>query len=391
MGSSKLKTQFTYPSSYKSNEWVDVNLYLQWSEQVNPESNFVSAQAETQERALATVRRVTSISPIPDAHAIELVHVGLWQVVAKKNEYNIGRLVVYLEVDSWVPASLVPWLSRVDKEGVRHPRIFLGVPGERLRSIKLRKTLSQGLILSLEECGLKEPDVKEGDNVTQELGILKWERPLPAQLSGKVKGYFPPFLRKTDQERIQNVAEEMMVRDDMWEVTEKMDGSSMTVFIKDGSFGVCSRNLELIEEPGNAFWKTARAYDLENVLREEGLNIALQGELVGPGIQSNHYNLVEFKFLVFDIYDIDRQEYYTPDSRMEFIHTYGLQSVPLIKHDYKLPESPYSILEFADGQSMMGGLGIDIPREGLVFKSYTNPNISFKAISNEWLLGEKSD
>ena len=154
-----------------------------------------------------------------------------------------------------------------------------GTEGFRLRTIKLRGQVSQGLILPIHVLPLLEM-VSEGQDVTEMLGIVKYEPPIPAELAGKVKGLFPSFLRKTDEERIQNLSGELEEwKDTKFYVTEKLDGSSATFYYKDGVFGVCSRNLELLETEENTFWKFARQVDLENKMREFDINISLQGEV----------------------------------------------------------------------------------------------------------------
>lgn len=152
-------------------------------------------------RKLATIRKITELNPIPKADAIEVATVDGWKAVVKKGDFKVGDLAIYLEVDSWVPYELAPFLSK-DKE----PKEYNGVKGERLRTIKLRGQLSQGLLLPIDVAYNEDPPdydhvFLEGDDVTELLGIQKWERPVPAQLAGLMKGSFPSFIPKTDQER----------------------------------------------------------------------------------------------------------------------------------------------------------------------------------------------
>lgn len=335
-------------------------------------------------RKLASVRKIHEISSITGADAIELAKVDGWQVVVKKGEYQVNDLVIYLEIDSWVPNELAPFLSK-DKE----PKEFEGVKGERLRTIKLRGCLSQGLILPIIN------GMIEGDDVTDFLNIKKWDRPLPAQLVGQAKGLFPEFLRKTDQERAQNLQSEIAVEHQLgslFEVTVKLDGSSITVYHKDGEVGVCSRNLELKlneENQGNTFIKTATNTGLLTALKALGKNIAVQGELMGEGIQGNREKLSEHNIFVFGIFDIDEQRYLNPDERLEVYETlsnYGFLGshcpllgirVPLISADIN------NLLSYAEGKSLNHPI-----REGLVYKRMDG-KFSFKTISNKFLLGEK--
>lgn len=349
------------------------------------------------ERQLATIRRIAEVKSIEGADAIEAVRVDGWWVVAKKGEYEVGDLATYLEVDSWVPHKLAPFLSKGE------PREFNGVKGERLRTIKLRGQLSQGLLLP---CAIAAERLSpgelwafdEGDDVTEALGILKWEKPIPAQLAGLVKGNFPSFIPKTDQPRIQNMKRnwEEKLRYEDWEVSEKLDGSSMTVYVNNvkescistehTNFGVCSRNLDLKFDEKNSFWEAAIKYELIDKLMSTGRSLALQGELIGEGIQGNSYKLIGRKFYCFDIYDIDNQCYLLPLERLQLLRELHIEGIPLIylySHRRYENSSVDDLLKEAEAKS---ALASKAEREGLVFKSITDRDLSFKVISNKWLL-----
>jgi RNA ligase (TIGR02306 family) len=272
-------------------------------------------------RKLATIREIAEIRPIEGADRIVAYRVDGWWCVGQKDEYNVGDLTVYCEVDSWIPTEIAPFLSKG-----KEPREYNGVKGERLRTIRLRGQLSQGLLLPVEQpenggvfvvsrhthklAPVLVP-VALGDDVTELLGIQKWEAPINAQLAGTVRGNFPSFVPKTDQERIQNCWRNVeRVKTERFEVTQKLDGSSMTAYYRrhpeyGADFGICSRNLDLKQDENNAFWKVALRYDLPEKLEAFGLNIAIQGELIGPGIQGNPERLTDLDLFVFDIFDID--------------------------------------------------------------------------------------
>jgi RNA ligase (TIGR02306 family) len=269
--------------------------------------------------------------------------------------------------------------------------VFDGIAGERLRTMKLRGQLSQGLLLPLSTLTMVESELFEGLDVSFPLGIVKYEAPVPAQLAGEVKGMFPGWIQKTDQERVQNLKEEFdywLREQHVWEVTEKLDGSSMTVYLRDGEFGVCSRNLELKPSETNSLWKVAVRNDLELKLRRANRNLALQGELIGEGIQGNPYKQKGQEFFLFDIYDIDTGKYLTPTERNAFVEEHDIKHVPVLAFGAELWDtlginSIDNILKFAEGKSVMGMIGCE--REGLVFKSKAM-QCSFKAISNKFLL-----
>ena len=338
-------------------------------------------------RKMATIRKIDEIRPIEGADAIEAAVVGGWVVVIKKSEFKVGDLAVYLGSESWVPTGLAPFLSKGNE-----PRVYNGVRGERLRTVKLRGQVSQGLLLPLSvfphSLGFfYATDKTVGEDVSHWLGIQKWEAPIPAQLAGDVEGPFPTVIPKTDQERIQNLTEQLREwqgnTEFTWEITEKLDGSSMTVFINGDAEGVCSRNWNLKETEGNTLWRVARRNDLLTKIRKTNRNLALQGELIGEGIQGNAYKVTGQDFFVFDIYDIDRGDYMTPFERRVFCDTHGIKHVPVLAKEMVIQEWVTGLLTMADGQSV---LNPKANREGLVFKSNVFDGPSWKVISNRWLI-----
>ena len=337
-------------------------------------------------RKLAKIVRIDELNPIEGADAIECAVVGGWKVVAQKGLYNVGDLAVYFEIDSWIPTVLAPFLSKG-----KEPREFEGVKGERLKTIKLRGQLSQGLLMPLKEIDLNGMTLIEDMDVTERLNVKKWEKPINAQLAGVCRGNFPSLIPKTDQERVQNLKKEIAAaQNDVFELTEKCEGSSMTVYrmVVDGemTFGVCSRNMDLKETEGNSFWATARKDDIEAKMTavDEFWSFAIQGELIGPNIQGNIYKLSQPEFRVFDVYDIQAGEYLPPDARRELIDRMGLTHVPVLDDMFVLNDGIDELLALAEGKSRIG----DTEREGIVFKQAMG-GFSFKAISNKYLLGEK--
>jgi RNA ligase (TIGR02306 family) len=357
------------------------------------------------ERKLATIRRISNLEPIEGADKIEVATVDGWRVVVAKDvNYKVNDMVVYCEVDSFLP--IRPEFEFLRKSSYK--KMKDGSEGFRLKTIKLRGQISQGLILPLREVSLPNKDLlKEGMDVTKELGIIKYEPPIPAELAGKVKGFFPSFIRKTDEERIQNLSKEYenwkIQSGHQFYVTEKLDGSSATFYYKDGVFGVCSRNLELadpgefvpgmimcedgIERPKkeNSFWKVARELDLENKMKEYGRNISIQGELIGEGIQGNPYGIKGQTVKFFNVFDIDNQVYYGLPLFLSTIqYTLKLETVPILDTRFTLPDTVNELLVYADAKSV---LNPNFDREGIVVRSYDR-SISFKVISNKYLLNE---
>ena len=354
-------------------------------------------------RKLATVERILDIQPIEGADAIEVATVRGWKVVVKKNEFNVSDLAVYIEIDAFIPTAMAPFLT---KPG-HFPKTYEGVEGERLRTVKLRGQISQGLILPLsalsdyakdfDEDGTPvyhapEDFFNEGDDVTELLGIVKYEPPMAACLAGVAKGNFPSQVPKTDQERIQNLGKQLAKWQEMdlhFEASEKLDGSSTTNFLDlEGVFHVCSRNLDLKEDESNTFWKIALQYGIRERMIEDGLTgYAVQGELIGEGIQDNKYKLKGHDFYVFDIYNVNTGEYLTMDERNVMAFQLGLKHVPLVDKSFSVRGPPIeSLLALAQAKS---ALLATQEREGVVFKCLEDPSISFKAISDIFLAKEK--
>lgn len=339
-------------------------------------------------RKLASIRVVSEINPIPEADAIERATVDGWNVVVKKGEFSPGDLCVYCEIDSLLPV-------REEFEFLRkssYRKMADGNEGFRLKTIKLRGQVSQGLLLPISmlpsevvsSTGLGD---LPGTDVTSVLGIIKYEPPMPASLAGKAKGFFPSFIPKTDEERIQNLSEIIEnEKETLFDATEKLDGSSSTFFINNGEFGVCSRNLELLEDEDNSMWKFARQTDLESKLRSLEINIALQGEIIGEGIQGNPYKMKGQTVRFYNAFDIDKYEYFGYDEFHRLIGFLNFETVPVIQEGIRLPGTIDEILKMADGKS---ALNPDFNREGLVFRTRGGKRLSFKAISNLFLLGEK--
>lgn len=343
-------------------------------------------------RQLVTIRTVKELIPIDGADKIELAKVDGWQCVVKKGDFQVDDKGIYFEIDSVLPA---------DDER------FAFLESLRIKSMKLRGALSQGLLMPLADFpevvayNLGASMVVEtlGKDLAQQnlsdlLRVQKYEPPLPIQ--GEQKGTFPTHLvPKTDQERIQNIPEVLEGRDGReFEITEKLDGTSCTIYHfadpaidPDGDVpnemrsvvGACSRNWEMKLDDDNVYAQIVNNHDLVAKLRKLGLNIAIQGEIIGPRIQGNKYKRAQQEFYVFDIYSIDDQQYFKAPERYMICQQLGLLHVPTITRTG--PLNLDTVLSLAEGRSQL----FDTEREGLVFKHLTEP-LAFKAISNKFLL-----
>ncbi len=349
---------------------------------------------------MASIQVVEEIKAIEGADKIEAFRINGWWVVDKKAAHQVGDKVVYCEVDSWIPTEVAPFLTKPE----HFPKEFEGIKGERLRTVKLRGQLSQGLIIPLNimgneyykdrsSRGLNNCWVKPlgesmigatdeiGAEVSQYLGIKKWE--LQELKHADAKGMFPHFFPKTDQERIQNCYKEISAIDTRWYVEEKIEGQSHSAYFYNGEFGVCSRNLEL-KDSDNTFWNTARKYDLENKLRSLNRNLVIQSEQCGPGISGNIYNFTEYLLFTFDIYDIDNNRYLTTTERNKLIDELGLKQPPHKEILSKLGTLD-ELLSYAEQKSQL----CDTLQEGFIFRAQQDQRATFKVVSNKYLLKQK--
>lgn len=263
--------------------------------------------------------------------------------------------------------------------------------GYRLKTIKLRGQVSQGLALPISALHLNLDlilGVGIGDDVSERLDVVKYEPPIPAQLAGKMKGNLPSFIPKTDEERIQNIPILLGVKQgEMFYVTEKLDGTSCTFYKKDGVFGVCSRRIDMFETEGNTHWKLARELKVEETLPE---GYAIQGEIVGENIQGNPLKQKGQMFYAFNVIKLDTGEYLNFVGFKNFVKDMGLKTVPIAYDSCILLFSMEDILAFAEKQSI---LNPECLQEGYVFRPLieetfgkNNERLSFKVISNKWLL-----
>ena len=338
-------------------------------------------------RKLASFQIVSSLTPIPGADKIELAKVLGWNVVVKKGDFKEGDVCIYFEIDS-----ILPDMEIFSFMKDRHMRV---------RTIRLRGQISQGLAMPPEAIGFQGFGPEDVDkDVTELLGVKKYEPEIPACLAGIVKGNFPSFIPKTDETRVQ-VLQKVLDKYGAEEcyVTEKVDGSSCTVYLRDGEFGVCSRNIDLVRDENNTFWKMAIAMNLEGVMRRYGKNIALQGELIGEGVQGNKYGLSGHRLLFFNVFDIDKCEYldlFDMLATFEDLEIGIHERVPLLSSNYR----PGNDIDFLVKESIASSrINHDIPREGIVIRPiverldlllskerFNNGRVSFKVINPEFLL-----
>jgi len=369
-------------------------------------------------RKLATIEKILDIQPIPGADAIEVATVRGWHVVVKKGEFKVGDTCVYMEIDSFLP--VVKEFEFLRKSCLR--KMADDSEGFRIRTATLRGQVSQGICFPLDiftTFRMEEPfrrvwadglvlvnpyvldlsknadfytfNFKVGDDVTEWFNIKKWEEPIPACLNGKVKGGMPGFIRTTDEERIQNIPWVFAKHaGKMFYETEKLDGTSSTYYFNEGVFGVVGRNWEY--EPGDdTYWRIARSLEIERRFRREGRNLAVQGEIIGEGI-NRAYKIKGQHLYIYNAFDIDGSRYLSYPELDLVVRTMGLEMVPFLDTFILQPDDTVdTILARANGPSVINS---QIAREGVVIRSLIEerePDIitgrlSFKAVSNKYIL-----
>ncbi len=357
-------------------------------------------------RKLATVRKISNIKSIPNADRIEVCVVDGWEVVCKKDEFNVGDLIIFVEIDSIVP-------ERPEFEFLRERKF-------RVKTIKLRKQVSQGLVLPLSI--LPQGNYNLDDDVTDILGVKKYdpEGELEQQLITKevkkvknpiirlmlkfkwfrklylpkkeFKG-FPTWIAKTDEDRIQNKTIMFETEKELgtkFIVTEKLDGQSATYFLErikgKLKFGVCSRNVNLSNDPNNSsYWTIARDLHIKEILEQligNAERIVLQGEIIGEAIQGNKYKIKGYDFYAFNLI-IDGEKIHTVKME-EILRDYCIETVPILENNFILKDTIAEMVEYSKGNSVL----LKAKREGVVIRNYDR-NISFKVINPEFLLAEK--
>lgn len=402
---------------------------------------------QTNQRELAYVVQIDELRPIEGYDRVEHARVGGWWVIVKKDQFKVGDLAIYIEVDSKVPETEV--------------FEFLAKRNYKVKTLKMCKVISQGLLMHPEDFGWKEdtsgqfagdvPLIRisqveyclEGDFLTEKLGITyadaednkrkansvdkykvmaqrrpklfrqpwakwmmrrNWGKKVMFFFFGKkkdTKKSWPAWVKKTDEERCQNMPWLFPGDDKEWIATEKIDGTSTTFTMKGRGkkceFYICSRNVVFDKPEKNCFYDTnvyvemAEKYNINEkmqMIMNEFPDIefaTIQGETYGESIQKRDYNMKEHCFMAFNLifgYKNGEVKRFNPIEMTErLFKTYGIPCVPIINEHFKIPATCDELLVMAEGESVIDG-GM---REGLVFRDY-NGEQSFKAVSNPFLL-----
>jgi len=307
-------------------------------------------------RTLCTIQRITSIEPIPDADKIEVAKVLGWQAVIKKGEFQVGDLVIFCEIDSVMPDTAdFQWLKN-----------------RRIKTMRLRGCLSQGLVLPLTYLPTDNVII-EGLDVTKDLNVTKYQE-LSTTTGSNTKGDWPSFLVKSGATRLQSI--KLDITNQLGYVTEKLDGTSATYYIHNGDYGICSRNLELKLEGKSVYHYCDSRYDISQSLRDNYDYLAIQGEIVGPGVQGNRYELKEPTLFLYTAYDIMQGKRLNLFELHKVANKLGIPVVPV------LGTMPTNLSLLSHRQS---SLNPTVLAEGIVIDLEDHPT-KYKLIDPEYLL-----
>ena len=403
-------------------------------------------------RKMASVQKIASLTPIENSDFLEVAmmeNLG-WKVVVKKGEFQVGDKVIYFEIDSAIDVKDLPPFMEFLKDRCLKKLFTARTPetsafsGEyvRIKTIKLRGQVSQGLIIPVDAIrdfnaelwGMipTNTDAVIGMDLTEEFHVEVWDRLVEwyeerSQLGPKASmhaaGSFPCDVPKTDEERVQTAYFDLIKDpanvDGKWEVTEKNDGSSCTLFYRPLTWGsldkepmqISSRRFLLKDDGCSDDWfepfKRMGWDTLEDKLKDvywKGLlevdntdgktygiiprehELAIQGEMIGPKFNGNRDRNKETHFRVFRIFDITEQKFVTPRVRYAICKFLGLEHVKVIEtcQIFHKLKSIDEFLAYADGKTDNG-----LPREGVVFKRVDDGSVSFKAVSNKYLLKQE--
>jgi len=340
-------------------------------------------------RNLVSIQIISDIKPIADADAIELVIIKGWQCVAKKGEFKIGDTCVYFEVDCFLPIDeRYEFLRKTSYRENEH----MGI-GFRVKTITMRGEVSQGLALPLTAF----PEVKGtavGDDITELLGVKKWELPEQVGSSGIEIGNKPYGIPTTDETRIQSIPEflEYFIGKPYY-ISTKMDGTSCTVYCRGGKVGVCGRNIEYKEDDATcSMWKYVHQHRLDEKLLALGKDIAFQGEFCGQGIQGNRLKLMEPTLYIFDIVmigDSDKLKKCGLAEIQMYCEKLGIDMVPIEETGDEFHYTLAELIERAKGKYPSG-----LDKEGIVVRPQEygrvgKDKLSFKVLNNDFLKKEK--
>lgn len=342
-------------------------------------------------RKLASIQRIWKIEPIEGADRIELAYVLGWKCVVNKGQFQPMDPAVYFEIDSFLPVRPVYEFMRASS----YRQNDIVGEGFRLRTMTFRGQVSQGLLLPVSQFPELPADAEIGMDVTELLGIKKWEIEERATTGGTVIGNLPRDIPHTDETRVQAAPELIQAFAGLgYYISTKMDGSSHSLGVDDEGFHVTGHNYEYKDDGSSAFYNLVkeRGYreNLEDFVRKNGLSsLTVQGELCAPGIQNNRLKLKKPEWYVFTVMENGKRV--GLERMLAVCKELGLITVPIEETGTDLPAkypAVEDLLRRADGNYPNGGRkeGIVIRPTEPVFSELIGAELSMKIVSNKYLL-----
>lgn len=343
-------------------------------------------------RKLVTIQKVLNVKKHLNADNLDIINILGWQVVTKSNEFLPGDLCIYFEIDSFLP--IRPEYEFLRKSGYK--TLPDGREGFVLRTAKFRGVISQGLALPITILSNVQ-DYSEGQEITEQLGVIKYEEPIPPELIGKVRCYIPGYIQ-TAETRVQVLQEFLdKYQGQRFYYTEKIDGESATFYIdQDDAFHVASRQTSFEYDEENPMWQFAIENDLENKLRSLPYRACLQGEIYGEGIRKSKYKIKGKTVRFYNLRNLDSYQHIQYVSYQEFVETIfklKLNTVPILEVGYKLSNDIDTLIELSKGKSFLND---QVEREGIVLRpmqeqsdanfDLVHSRVSFKVINPNFLL-----
>lgn len=360
-------------------------------------------------RELASIERIEKLTGIEGKDRIELASIQGWEVIVQKGLYKEGDLVVYIEYDTLLPV-------REEFEFLRSRCYSPKYDMFRIRNMKMGDVFSQGIVFPIDILP-KGTNIKEGVAVAKILGIKKYD---PEEFVGTnqtkkrksklnaflfrfkivrklfsnkaIKGIYPDTVEKSDETNIQKIFTELKNSrpNEGYYLTEKLEGQSSTFMLfgkkRKPTYMLFSHNAMRQTGDGSNWDVISKEYNIEKLLRkvykETKIKYAIQGEIVGPGIQKNIYGLPSLKLYVFKVTNVDTGVALDYSNLVWFCEQYSLPMVPVLDIDRTLPDSVKDVLDESNGKSVLA----DHIREGIVWRSMKDQRIGFKARSPEYLM-----
>ena len=342
-------------------------------------------------RKLASIQRIWKIEPIEGADKIELAYVLGWQCVVNKGQFKPMDLAIYFEIDSYLP--IRPEFEFLRVSSYKNTNIM--GEGFRLRTMKFRGQISQGLLLPIDQFSEIPKDIAIETDVTELLKVRKWEIEERVTTGGTVIGTLPSSIPHTDETRVQ--ADPELIQEFAglgYYISTKMDGSSHSISVDSNGFHVTGHNYEYKDDGSSDFFKfvNERGYKdkLVNFSEKEGMTeLTVQGEFCGAGIQKNRLKLKKPEWYVFTVMENGKRvDLYR---MIEICAILGFNTVPIEEVNIDLP-SKYptveALLERADGDYPNGGKkeGIVIRPTKPIYSQRISGELSMKVINNKYLL-----